>query len=217
MKIKLLTAGAIAALGLFGVAGAASAATLNFSDLSSGACNGQGSPTTSQGFNFTDVSGGGLFLCNAGVIQNNTTPALIAANTLSVLDMAADGGGAFSLESFYAGGRTADFQPDTATGSTAAGIRVDGTTSSGVVTQSFAFSGVAFSQFTLNPSFTGLTNVRFTALGEGQPEFLINNLVVNESLVGGGVPEPAAWALMLTGFTGAGVMIRRRRATVATA
>ena len=31
---------------------------------------------------------------------------------------------------------------------------------------------------------------------------------------GDGVPEPAAWALMLTGFGAAGAMLRRRRATV---
>jgi hypothetical protein len=33
--------------------------------------------------------------------------------------------------------------------------------------------------------------------------------------VPGGVPEPAAWMLMLTGFGAAGAMLRRRRVTVA--
>ena len=163
----------------------------------------------SQGFNFTDVSGGGLFLCNGGVIQNNTTPALIAANTLSVLDMAAVGNGAFSLQSFFAGGRTQDFNPGAAGGTTATGILVVGTTDIGAVSQSFSFSGVQFSQYTLNAGFTGLTSVRFTALGDGSPEFLINNIGVNAP--GGAVPEPATWAFMLIGFSGAGVMIRRRR------
>ncbi len=32
---------------------------------------------------------------------------------------------------------------------------------------------------------------------------------------GGGVPEPAAWALMILGFGGAGAMLRRRRAALA--
>lgn len=36
-------------------------------------------------------------------------------------------------------------------------------------------------------------------------------------LGGAGVPEPAAWALMLTGFFGAGVMLRNRRAALAVA
>ena len=73
------------------------ATTLNFSDLTSGSCNFVGSPVTSQGFTFLDISGGGLFLCNPGVLQNNTTPAMIAANSKSILSVAPQGGGTFSL------------------------------------------------------------------------------------------------------------------------
>lgn len=211
MKLKLLMAAAVAAVGMIGAPMAAGAATLDFSDQSSGACAYKGSTMASQGFNFTDASGGGLFLCNGGVIQNNTTPALIAANTLSVLDLTAAGNGAFSLQSFFAGGRTQDFNPALAGDATATGIQVVGTTDSGTVSQSFNFSALQFSQFTLNSNFTGLTSVRFTALGDGSPEFLINNISVNAS-ASGAVPEPATWAFMLIGFSGAGVMIRRRRA-----
>jgi len=39
---------------------------------------------------------------------------------------------------------------------------------------------------------------------------------INDNPVGGGVPEPATWAMMLVGFGGLGAMIRRRR-TLATA
>lgn len=212
MNFKLLVATGLATLGMLSAPMAASAATIDFSDLTSGSCNYVGAAATSQGFNFTDVSGGGLFLCNGGVIQNNTTPALIAANTLSILDMAAVGNVAFSLESFFAGGRSQDFNPSAASGATATGIQVVGTTDSGTVSQNFTFTGVQFSQFTLNSNFTGLLNVRFTALGSGGPEFLINNIDVNNR---GAVPEPATWALMIGGFGMAGATLRRRRAVTA--
>lgn len=191
----------------------ANAATINFSDLNSGSCAYAGSPATSQGFTFTDLSGGGLFLCNAGVIQNNTTPALIAANVLSILGMTAEDNGLFSLQSFSAGGRTQDFNPNIATGSTASGVEVVGVTAGGTVTQSFDFNGLQFSNFALNAGFTGLSSVRFTALGSPNAEFLINNIEVNGA--GGAVPEPATWALMIMGFGGAGAMVRRRKAVLA--
>jgi len=38
---------------------------------------------------------------------------------------------------------------------------------------------------------------------------------INDAPVGGGVPEPATWAMMLAGFGGLGAMMRRRRAMVA--
>ncbi|MGZ6016329.1 MAG: PEPxxWA-CTERM sorting domain-containing protein, partial [Phenylobacterium sp.] len=38
-----------------------------------------------------------------------------------------------------------------------------------------------------------------------------NNFIFNA----GGVPEPATWAMMLTGFFGLGSMLRRRRAALA--
>jgi len=214
MKFNMFVAGLLASVAMVSAPAAADAATIDFSDVGSGDCAGLSNPTDSQGFRFTDLSGGGLYMCNAGVIQNNTTPALIAANVLSVLGMADVTGAEFSLNSFFAGGRTTDFDASTPNSVTATGLLVEGTTAAGTVSQTFSFTGVQFSQFTLDPSFTGLTSVRFTALGDGAPEFLINNLVVNETA---GVPEPATWALMLTGFGGAGAVLRRRRAVAAAA
>jgi hypothetical protein len=37
-------------------------------------------------------------------------------------------------------------------------------------------------------------------------------LKINDEVVGGGVPEPASWALMIAGFGGVGALVRRRRA-----
>ena len=46
--------------------------------------------------------------------------------------------------------------------------------------------------------------------GEGSIAFLDGG---TGSLISGGVPEPAVWALMLFGFGGLGAMLRRRRET----
>jgi hypothetical protein len=40
---------------------------------------------------------------------------------------------------------------------------------------------------------------------------------VNDQTVGGGVPEPASWALMIVGFGGLGAMVRRRKTMALTA
>jgi hypothetical protein len=48
-------------------------------------------------------------------------------------------------------------------------------------------------------TFTSIT------LSSSANSFEIDNLAV------GGVPEPATWAMMITGFAGMGAMIRRRR------
>ena len=41
---------------------------------------------------------------------------------------------------------------------------------------------------------------------------LNGNYDITFSTLGGGVPEPASWALMLVGFGGLGMAMRRRRA-----
>ena len=207
--MKRIALGVAAIVSLSAFSNSASAATLTFSDLTSGSCRQTGSPVASQNFTFTDVSGGGLFLCNAGVIQNNTTPALIAANTKSVLSFSKSDMGLFSLQSFFAGSRTVDFNPAALDGSSAAdGITVVGNVGTGVVTQTFNFNGVNFDQFTLNSSFTGLSSVQISAFGKAAaPEFLINNIVVDSVAA---VPEPSTWALFLLGFFGVGGAMRSK-------
>ena len=54
------------------------------------------------------------------------------------------------------------------------------------------------------------TDVNFT-IRQDPSYYLLDNVSVQ-----GGVPEPMSWALMITGFFGAGAALRRRR-TVATA
>jgi hypothetical protein len=65
---------------------------------------------------------------------------------------------------------------------------------------------------TITFNLAGLSNARLYSTGTYQPP-------VCTTACGGsqtpGVPEPAAWALMILGFGGAGAMLRRRRAVPA--
>lgn len=196
-------------------AATAHATVIDFQDVASGACNFSGASVQSQGYNFTgNPADGNLFVCNAGVIQNNTTPALINANSRSILTMAEATGAVFSLESFFAGGRTADFNPAGAvlSYSVATGIDIVGTLfGGGTVLASVVLDSIAsydFTQFTLPSTFTNLVSVTFTAQGRGDtPEFLIDDIAVNTDRV---VPEPGTLALIAGGLLGAGVARRRR-------
>ena len=62
-------------------------------------------------------------------------------------------------------------------------------------------------------SFTADSNVTTLAFNEtaggGNAGVFLDNVSVT-----GGVPEPAAWAMMLIGFSGLGALLRRRRASV---
>jgi hypothetical protein len=69
------------------------------------------------------------------------------------------------------------------------------------------FAGAAWGTGTLNLYFWDENN--FDNYGH------ISFDIKPRAAVDGGVPEPAAWALMLTGFGAAGAMLRRKRATAA--
>src|ERR1700722_16538567 len=85
---------------------ASNAAVIDFSDLTSGSCNFVDVSADSGGFNFAAGGGtDGLFLCDAGVVATNTSPALVDANQLSVITMMQIGSGAFALDSFSSGER----------------------------------------------------------------------------------------------------------------
>ena len=57
-------------------------------------------------------------------------------------------------------------------------------------------------------------NVTFSVSGTGFTK-VSDSIVIQQGSGFAAVPEPAAWGLMLVGFGGVGVAIRRRRATYA--
>jgi PEP-CTERM motif len=60
---------------------------------------------------------------------------------------------------------------------------------------------------------TGSDTITFN--GRNDPSYnTLDNVAIAQTA---GVPEPTTWALMLSGFFGAGAFLRRRRAMTATA
>lgn len=66
--------------------------------------------------------------------------------------------------------------------------------------------------FSWNSGAAGSATLR---LVDGNGDWTGNDFAVDDLRFGGGVPEPATWAMMILGFGAAGAMIRRRRLAAA--
>lgn len=198
----------------FVIASGSHAGIIDFQDVTSGSCASKGNSVSSRGFDFTgNPSDPNLYVCNAGVIQNNTSASLIDANSTSIITMTASDSSLFSLQSFFAGSRTADFNTSSVSSSfgLSTGIEIVGTLfDSSTVTETITFDLLNWEQFNLSNSFENLTSVTFTALGSSsRPEFLIDDILVNESV---SVPEPASIALLSLGLAGLGFSRKKAKA-----
>lgn len=70
----------------------------------------------------------------------------------------------------------------------------------------------AWNYFTDTPGYNLAMTARFTTRSPCNPDHPLACVPVD---TGGGVPEPASWALMISGFGMAGAMLRRQRAAAA--
>jgi hypothetical protein len=147
-------------------------------------------------------------------LVNNGTPNLLASNHASFTiaqEIATPGG--FTFSSFELGGSTIDDPSRWASAVTVIGTLLGG----GTVSASFAMPGTpTMLQMMLPTSFAGLTSIQFlpsenSAEQGNDYEFVIDNLYISASPVGGAVPEPASWAMMIGGFAIAGGAARRHR------
>jgi hypothetical protein len=117
------------------------------------------------------------------------------SNGGSALALSRHGGGTFAVESFYA--KTfVDFGTFGTVHGYLNGIEV--------ATQSYALSG-SYALISLN--FSGIDALRVDQTSPLAANTIIDNLSVSF----GGVPEPASWTLMLSGFGLAGAALRRRQ------
>jgi hypothetical protein len=211
MKLASASLGSIAALAIGLPSASASAEVITFNNLATGNCAVHAQTVTSGSFTFS--ANDTFYICNPGVVGNNPMPALLDANGQSIITMSQTGGGAFSLNSFFAGTRN---QPQWY--ALATGIEVVGNLAAGgTVSQTITFDGTAWGEHFLNSSFTGLSSVRLSAISSGNnSEFLIDDIRVNEAFQSA-VPEPATWAMLILGFGVVGSALRtakRKQLTV---
>ena len=212
MKSRHL-AGLTAAAALV-VAGAAQASVVTFDDLPV-LGNAIHTTATSSGFDF---NGGHFHIIDtpdSRLVENGTQ--YLAAEAAGALGkpvtMTASSGGLFSLngldiaELWLPGIGLADFKNVTLTGNVFGG---------GVLTASFMLDGIGdgvggvndFQTVTLS-GWNNLTSVVISGMDANGNfgDYAIDNLIVNATP---GVPEPAAWAMMLAGFGLVGATLRRR-------
>ena len=211
MNVRAQIAKAALALALSGWAGSAYAA-----------------PTITDGSFETPALGAGGYAYQPTVAGTTfNIRAGIASNGSPFVATASDGVQAAFLQSTVEA--VAEFSLDVTglTAGTAYFLNFDAARRAGYAANIFtvAFDGVTSGTFTpLSDSFSGFTTAVFNATGEtgtltfrgsptttGDNNSIIDNLRLTAVDAPGAVPEPATWALMLSGIGAVGGAMRRRR------
>lgn len=191
LKAALATGGSLL------LAGSVQAATIDFGGLSGSNGTVFTGPYVEDGFTVT-ATGGQVF---EGHVFGNPAPSLVTGSAfgggnLGVVEVTR--GTSFTLGSFDQIGN----------GGTA-GYSVQGFLGASLL---YTLSGSVGSPFqTVAGNATTVDRLVFTLTPSGSSSNL-DNIVLNE--VRAGIPEPAAWALMICGFGLAGAAARRTRATL---
>jgi hypothetical protein len=186
---------------------AASAATITFNALTTSNFYNPANPTTIDGFNFAGAGGNpdalGVWGSNLPFNADQGGATLFSNFRALLVTVTKVGGGTFDLNSIDLA--------DVYNNGTGGSVDFSFTTGSGTTAQSVALDGlVGLQTFTFNKA--GLTSFSYLPTSTQGRWVQIDNVVVNQ--LTGGVPEPTAWALMLTGFGLVGAAMRRRRETV---
>lgn len=191
MKLKLLAAAAISASAALMLASAAQAVTL---------------PAVTTPCTTSDFTGATIQACEgyfAGNLLNDGGPGHINVDyqTQALADLGFTWDGSTILQSFSAlGGGNPTFSPDLF-GISYIGIHYGNGGGSPDGTAFFRIdAGAGISSLTLNPPFPATSNLLVYGTGPG-----------------GGVPEPATWAMLIVGMGGMGAVLRRRRSQLAAA
>jgi hypothetical protein len=221
MHIKTTLALACATAALLATS-ASAAVTFTFTDGSDTAGVGY-SPTTgytvvddfNQASDLSAFTGSGYSLQGPGSTSTGADPAFPTGDNTTYLSV--EGGGSASVAFIKA--FSGSFQFDWGSIDDYNLLTIHTTSGDVVITPGGNFTNPAN-----GGQFSGLTNGVFTVTGTGMTGFTmassknsfeIDNFAVlsaGTNPLGGGVPEPASWALMIVGFGGMGAMLRHKRA-----
>ena len=204
ISVKRAAIGLLVSTAMTGAANAASSygySTLHFQNfILTGIVDANGTPaagvvffnssvTSTDGANYPGFAAGGT--SSSGNLFSGTDPAL-----------ATSGPGPFPAENTFTQALTGS--PGTRGDAQITGAIASGATSNLVSEGNLTTSGSAGSYSS--------TSTTINLLGAAGIHYIgLDNVSLTQTGGFGGVPEPATWGLMLTGFFGMGAMLRRRR------
>ncbi|MBL8555690.1 MAG: PEPxxWA-CTERM sorting domain-containing protein [Phenylobacterium sp.] len=191
------TMAAVAAVSCLAGSAQAAETLIDFSDQTASFVDPVANPLSYPDVAFSSVSGLRVFTFN-GLLDRGLCPhATNACRAALTLDFTAPTAG-LSFDVFQVDDRDSV-------------LSISAVTAAGLVTRSIALTrGFATNRIDLS-DLAGLTRLTLDGTSDEEGVIYDNFRFTAGGSNGGGVPEPAAWALMLAGFGIAGATLRRRR------